>query len=231
MKLKSLATAIVAGGLFAVASPSFAVTCGAAGANSLSLWAGLGAAGCTDTDNDTRWVFTSASPALLAAAQGVTFNVSESEGVGFDVYNVAFGFDPALSSTMNGATIVYTATALNAELFDAANYDTNVTEPVGFSGAVSTARITGTNGPVNLLLTSNDGSHAPPPSGETPFTNNATIGVTDTFVTIPSGIVLNAANNSFQTGSPTTKIPEPATLLLIGAALAGAGFARRRKQS
>jgi len=54
--------------------------------------------------------------------------------------------------------------------------------------------------------------------------------VTDTLVTIPQGSVFNAMNNSFQTGTVGGKIPEPATLLLLGAALAGAGFARRRKQ-
>jgi hypothetical protein len=228
MKLKSLATSILAGGLLIAAGSSFGVPCSTLA--TVSAWKAAGS--CTDTDavSDTTWTFTSSSFTAAQLLQ-ITFAVSEGEGVGFDVYNVAFGFNPALNSTNAGATIAFTGTVNNAELFDAANYDTNVTEPVGFSGAVSTAQITGASGPVSLLLTSTDGSHAPAPSGETPFTNNTTIAALDTFGTIPAGIVLNAANNSFQTGTPARKIPEPATLLLIGAALAGAGFARRRKQS
>jgi len=57
------------------------------------------------------------------------------------------------------------------------------------------------------------------------------IAVSDHIDSINPGSVFNAITNSFQVGTPTTtKIPEPATLLLMGAALAGAGFARRRKQ-
>src|SRR6266581_843112 len=195
MKLRSFAAAIAAGGLLAAAGPSFAVNCGVAGvSDTLALWAGLGAAGCTDAaDVDTRWVFVSATVPLATS-----FNVSEVQGIGFDVYNVAFGFDPALTTAANGQTISFTATDLSGtEPFTAGDYDTNVTEPVGGSGAISTARITGASGPLNLWLPSTDGSHPPPPSGETPFASNSTIAVTDTFVTIPTGIVLNAANNSF----------------------------------
>ena len=227
MKLRTLASAVLAGGLFAAASPSFAVQCGAAGANTVALWAALGAAGCTDPDSDTRWTFvaSSANPAITGAAFNITENLA------FDIYNVAFDFGATpLDSTMAGTFISFTATILNGELFDAANYDTNVTEPLGSPGGqVSTAHITGASGPVNVTLTSNDGTHAPP-VGETGFTANTTIAVTDTFTTIPAGIVVDAANNSFQTAPVVTKVPEPATLLLIGAALAGAGFARRRKQ-
>jgi hypothetical protein len=144
-----------------------------------------------------------------------------------DLYNVAFSFVPPLGTAQAGQTISYTATSSATEMFDAADYDTTVTEAIGVSGASSTAHITGTG--VNLTLTSTDGSHAPPPSGETPFAQTLGISVTDTFGAIPTGSVYNAANNSFQTGG-TPGIPEPVSLALVGLGLTAMGLVRRKRK-
>jgi len=222
MKLKALATTIVAGGLLAAAGPSLAVTCSTV--STIAGWAALGAAGCTDnTDGDTTWVFVSATVPLTSA-----FSVTEIPFTGGDLYNVAFDFGIPQGTGSVGESVSYTATGTAAEPFDAANFDSNVTQGQGVSGNVATGHITAAGG-VDVMLTSTNGGHAPP-TGETSFANSLTINVTDTLVTIPQGSVFNAMNNSFQTGTVGGKIPEPATLLLLGAALAGAGFARRRKQ-
>jgi len=70
-----------------------------------------------------------------------------------------------------------------------------------------------------------------------PFSNTAFsapyVGVVPYSIT--DRLIFNLAGNGTSTGDlrsiTPVKIPEPATLLLIGAALAGAGFARRRKQA
>ena len=223
MKLKPLAMTIVAGGLFAAAGPSSAVLCSAV--PTLSAWSALGAAGCVDPDSDSTWVFGSVTGAVPLTT---SFTLTELEFAGGDVYNVAFSFAPPLTTAAGqGWAISYTATSNATQMFTAANYDTGVTEPVNGSGAVSTAHVTGTG--LNLTLTSTDGSHAPPPSGETPFAGLLNIAVTDTFVTIPAGIVYNSANNSFQTGTPA-RAPEPISLALVGVALAGMGLVRRKRK-
>ena len=218
MKLKSLAVTIVAGGLFAAAGPCFAVLCSAT--PTLAAWAALGAAGCTDPDADSIWVFGSATVPLATT----TFTLTEVTIPLGDLYNVSFDFVPPLGTAQVGETISYTATSSATEMFDAANYDTTVTEAIGVSGAMSTAHIIGTG--VNLLQTSIDGSHVPAPSGETPFSRTLGIDVTDTFTAIPTGSVFNAANNSFQTGG----IPEPVSLALVGLGLTAMGLVRRKRK-
>ncbi len=62
-----------------------------------------------------------------------------------------------------------------------------------------------------------------------PYTGVVPYAITDRLIfSLGAGAT---STGDLRSTTPVNKIPEPATLLLIGAALAGAGFARRRKQS
>jgi len=212
-------------GLLGTAGQASAVACSTV--TTIGAWAALGAAGCTDSDNDTRWTWTANS----ANINSVGFSVNESEAGGVDFYTVSFDFttlgNGGLQST--SATLNYTATNLNAERFVAANFDTSVSEPVGTSGATATDTIS----PAGLVLSSPDGRRDPL-SGETPFaTSLMVLNIADVWnpgAATPGIAILSGSINSFQVGVPSTT-PEPASLLLLGLGLGGVGVYLRRKRN
>jgi hypothetical protein len=211
---------LATGGLLAASGASFAAPlCNTV--TTVAGWAGLGATGCLDnSDSDSLWVWTGDS----GIPSDVGFGLTEIEIAGVDFYTVALNW---VTPSTTAATLSFTATILNSEQFIAANFGTTLSEATGTSGATASAFIS----EPGLTLTSTDGSQAPL-SGETPFGSAfSSISVTDTFrpdLATPAGTaLLTGSDNSFQV--QTT--PEPATLLLFGAALAGLGLVRRRKSS
>ena len=204
---KKLLTGIIVAGALVASGPASAASCSTFA--TIAAWAGAGAAGCTDPDGDTTFVFTSAT---LPGTS--TFLIGESEVLGVDNYAVTFGFGN--NGLVGGGNIVYTITATNLERFVAAGFDTTA----GLTGTTSATKDVRTStGSLLGSLTSTTGSHA----GPLTFAPMISLSVTDTYAA-GTGVIFSG-ENSFA----ATAVPEPESYAMILAGLGLMGYIARRR--
>ena len=212
--------AVLALPLFA-AQPAGAVACSSVA--TISAWAALGSTGCVD--DDKLYVFLNngpdtALPGTSTFAVGTILQPPSGAS-----HTVAFGFGTTLAPGTYSIEYSVTITSVGPT-FGTVSIDTTVpgSSAPGVTGVKNITNSTGTN--VISDLTSTDGN----PGGPENFPAGLTfIDVSEVF-TVPTGGIISGATNTY-TEVNVPQAPAPASLILLGLGLVGAGALRRKMKA
>lgn len=229
MKSKILAAIFATGTLLMAGSSGAAVFY----VDTVLNWQALGALGVVDADGDTRWAYVS-STLTLAEKNLVKVSIAEVEVAGVDAYGVNFDFTAlnlGAGLTNESPNIEYNANVLatSDEWFNNVRLDTSGQLLTGTATYGATKHITPNVGSIIDLVSVNGSFDGPKVFTNQP-NNPKALNVLETFNASAGGFLQSSAN-SYLVSARLLTTPEPGTLLLFGAGLAGLGLFGRRKSS